>query len=716
MKFSYNWLQSFLDRKLPKPEKLAEILTMAVVEVEGVEKRGDDFSFEIDNKSITNRPDLWGHAGLAREIAAILKSKIKNQKSKIQIKSKKFNSKFKIQKLEVDVQEKKLCPRYMGIVIDNVKVSPSPKWMREKLEICGLQTINNIVDVTNYVMLELGQPMHAFDFEKIANINPKSQIPMTNQIPNPKSQIKKIVVRKAKQGEKIISLSGDGYNLNKNVLVIADSENPIAIAGIKGGKKAEIDSKTKTIILEAANFEPINIRKSAKTLDLRTEAAIRFEKNLDPNLAETAMNRAITLIKEIIPGAETASHFIDKKSFKEKTQKIRLHFEYVNKKIGLEIKKAEAAGILKRLGFEIKNFKDHLIVEIPSWRKGDISIKDDLIEEIARVYGYDNILSEMPKVELKPSPLNPERKLERKIKNILINNFGFSEVYNYSFVGKRQLEKLKADYEDYIGLANPISSDQTIMRQSLIPNLILDTKNNLRYFENFRIFEIGRIFTKEKSDNKINKKENKSLPKQEKFIAGVFAEKNNCEPFYKVKHCLGDLFKQLNIDIDFQIAKEKEISSWMHPSRSVDVVSKKKKIGIVSELNPLIAESFGIKERVGIFEVSFYEIFKLSGEENRYQPILKFPSVVFDLSIIIDRKILWQDIQDLARKIGGHLVRKVEPFDVYEGKNIPAGKKSLAFHITYQADDRTLKDEEVKKIEEKIIKGLEEKLGAEIRK
>jgi len=713
MKFSYNWLQSFLDRKLPKPEKLAEILTMAVVEVEGVEKRGDDFSFEIDNKSITNRPDLWGHAGLAREIAAIIKSNSKVYPLQdLRIKSQK--SKVKSYNLEVIIKESKLCPRYMGVVIDNVKVSPSPKWMREKLEACGLQTINNIVDVTNYVMLELGQPMHAFDFEKLESSKLKAQ---SSKLQLKLQNFKRtIIVRSAKKGEKIITLDNGEYDLDENTLVIADSEDPIAIAGIKGGKKAEIDSKTKTIILEAANFEPINIRKSAKTLDLRTEAAIRFEKNLDPNLAETAMNRAITLIKEIIPGTETASHFIDKKSFKEKTQKIRLPFEYINKKIGLEIKKVEAAGILKRLGFEVKNFKDHLIVEIPSWRKGDISIKDDLIEEIARVYGYDNILSEMPKVELKSSPLNLERKLERKIKNILINNFGFSEVYNYSFVGKRQLEKLKADYEDYISLANPISSDQTIMRQSLIPNLILDTKNNLRYFENFRIFEIGRIFTKEKSDNKINKKENKSLPKQEKFIAGVFAEKNNCEPFYKVKHCLGDLFKQLNIDIDFQIAKEKEISSWMHPSRSVDVVSKKKKIGIVSELNPLIAESFGIKEKVGIFEVSFYEIFKLSGEENRYQPILKFPSVVFDLSIIIDRKILWQDIQDLARKIGGHLVRKVEPFDVYEGKNIPADKKSLAFHITYQADDRTLKDEEVKKIEEKIIKGLEEKLGAEIRK
>jgi phenylalanyl-tRNA synthetase beta chain len=363
MKFSYNWLQSFFDKKLPRPEKLAEVLTMHSFEVEDVEKFGKDFVLDID--VLPNRTDCYSHFGMAREISAILGLKLKEEKGNLEedknLKAENFAS----------IKVVSGCQRYSAKIIFDAKVKESPDWIKERLEVCGIKPINNVVDITNYVMLELGQPLHAFDLEKIEG--------------------KKIIVRFAKKGEKILTLDDEEYDLDKDILVIADSKKPIAIAGIKGGKETGISEKTKVILLESANFDPITIRRGSIKLDLKTDASMRFSHGLDSNLTEIAANRAAYLISEICGGkvAKGILDFYPKKVF---PKKIKLEIGKVESLLGTKIPKQKILKILKSLGFKVNQ---KLIVEVPTFRR-DVSIQEDLIEEIGRIYGYEKIEKKFP--------------------------------------------------------------------------------------------------------------------------------------------------------------------------------------------------------------------------------------------------------------------------------------------------------------------------------
>jgi len=689
MLFSYNWLQSFFKGKLPKPEKLAEFLTMHSFEVENLKKVKGDWIFDI--AVLPNRaPDCFSHLGIAREISVLtgltlssLLSEIKEDKD---IKAKDF--------VLVEVKDKIACPRYTARVITDIKVAPSPKWLKDRLKSCGLRPINNIVDIVNYVMLETGQPLHAFDFEKISGVqNQKSKL-----------KTKNIVIRKTKKGEEIVTLDEEKYDLDENILIIADIEQPLAIAGIKGGKKAEIDEKTKIVVLESANFYPQVIRKGSRIINLRTDASLRFEHGIDPNLTEIAINRAASLIQEITGGKVTKG-LIDFYSKKVLPKKIKLDLDYVEGLLGVKIPKKEIKNILKRLGFKIEEVSSQqLLVEILTFRL-DISIPEDLIEEVGRIYGYEKIPKVFPRAALVPSAKNSELFWERKIKNIL-KETGFSEVYNYSFIGQKDISLYQfARSKEVIEIENPISSFNRYLRPSLIPNLLKNTKENLKWFDEIKIFELGKIFYK----------------KEKKMLSGVLAKKESKdEEFFELKGIIDFLLNKLGISNVYydqykQTPEASSIKIW-HSAKCAEIKIDGEEIGFLGEIHPTILEKTGIKEKVFVFDIDFEKLAKLSSEEQEYQPVSIHPSAIRDLAVLVPGGTKVEEVLNKIEVTGGELVRDVDLFDIYSGEEIPEGKENFAFHIIYQAEDRTLSSKEIDKIYQKIIKVLEENPEWEVRK
>ena len=654
MKVSYNWLQSFFDKKLPSPEKLADLLSSHSFETEVIERVGSDYALDVD--VLPNRAhDCLGHLGVAREIGAILGMKVSNSSviaSPAKQSSIAMNDEIAASRtprndrvkdfLKIKVGDKKLCPRYTARMVVDVKVGPSPEWIQERLKVCGLKPINNIVDTVNYVMLETGQPMHAFDFDKIAG-EPKT-----------------LIIRRAKKGEKIISLDNETYELDENILVIADEKSPLCIAGMKGGKDAEIDKETKRIVLEAANFDSRIIRKAFNQLKLRTDASWRFENGLDPNSTSSAMDMAVALIDgQILKGV------VDIYPNKVKPKTIKLDAKKVRSLLGVNISDKEIVAILKKLGFEIKN---KFQVTVPTCRL-DISIQEDLIEEIGRLYGFEKIPSRLPLAALIPPKRNDDLIYQNKIKDILVN-LGFSEALNYSLIGDAEIE-----------LANPISQEQKYLRPSLALNLLKNIESNKRYFNEVRLFEIGRVF--ERDNNKVIEKK--------KLGAALFPS-----DFYRLKGIIETLLNKMQIS-----------DVWYEDELERDDL-KRAKVIVGNDLLGWIGDN--------IFELDFEKIVELATEERIYSPPSKYPAVVRDVALLVEPGTKIVEVMNLINTAGGSLISDVDLFDMYEGEEIPDGKKSLAFRVIYQADDHTLTDKEVNALQEKVMKALEDEGGWEVRK
>ena len=698
MLFSYNWLQSFFKSKLPSPEKLADLLSRHFAEVEELRKENKDFLLDIDVRP-NRAPDCFSHLGIARECAALTKLKIKNalvrpadgsrKKLKI-IEDKKLKAKDFV---SVEVRPQQSCPRYTARVICDVKVGPSPKWIRDRLIVCGLRPINNIVDIANYVMLETGQPLHAFDLEKIEN--------------------RKIIVRFAKKGEKILTLDEEKYDLDEDILIIADEKSPLAIAGIKGGKKAEIDKKTKTVVLESANFNPKVIRRGSRKIDLKTDASWRFEHGIDPNLTEIAINRAAGLIQDI-SGGKITQGLVDFYPKKVLPKKIKLDLDYVEGLLGVKIPQKEIIKILKSLNFKIiqhlKSNIQHLIVEVPTFRL-DINIPEDLIEEIGRIYGYQKIPSTFPMSILIPPKRNLEIFWEDMAKNIL-KEAGFSEVYNYSFISEKDISiyQLNQHKSAVIEVENPTSADFQYLRPSLIPNLLKNIQKNQKFFKEMRIFELGKVF---KIANL-------------KFQNANFLEKRMLtalltgEAFYQAKGVVDSLLNKMGISniwfAEYQPTPEdSKISIWQ-PRKCAEIKIDGEEIGFLGEISPKILEILKIGGKVVVFDLDFEKLQKISSEEHEYQPISKYPAAIRDLAILVPQKVRVAEVLNRIYDAGGNLIRDVDLFDIYEGEELPEKKKNLAFHIIYQSADRTLSSKEIDEIQQKIIKAFQEEPEWEVRK
>lgn len=640
----------------------------------------DDIVFEFDNKSLTHRPDLWGHYGIARELAAITGEKLKKYEPKVKIPTKGESPKIKI-------ENTRLCPRYCGLIIKNIKVGESPTWLKRRLKVTGHGTHNNIVDVTNYVMTELGQPMHAFD----------------------KTYIKEqIVVRNAQKNEKIKTLEGKVVKLSEENLVIADQEKPVAIAGIIGGEHSGINEKTTDIILESANFHAANVRRTSTQHGIRTDSVQRFEKSLDPNMAEAAILRAAELILELCPDAEIAGPITDIRNFDDKKQKVTLNVAKTQSKMGVPISATEIKKILEALEFGLTK-KDHknFTVTVPSFRATkDVEIQDDIIEEVVRMYGYENIPASLPTLPTKLPQENNERFKKHRARELFSHGLGFHEVSNYSFYGKEDLEKSDLDEDLHLKILNYLSEEQSHLRTSLIPNLLKNIELNNKYLEEFKLYEIGRTYKELKE----------YMPLEEKQIAGVVVKKGKTDQgFYEAKGAVEAFFKKFGIK-NLETAQGVRNVSYAHPTKSLSYLEKNgQTIGKVFMLHPSIQNNYELEKcSIAIFKINFSEAIKLEDREKSFQDIPKFPKIDIDISVVIDRELPVQEIKEAIQAADQDLISAITLFDIYEGKNIEKGKKAIAYKIKLQAPDRTLTDQEMAKVQSQIFKNLE-KLGGIIR-
>ena len=666
MNFSYNWLQSFFEKKLDNPEKLAEILNEHFAEVESVEKKHNDFILSIDVRP--NRAgDCFSHFGIAQEISAILGYQFKKEKLLLPQKTKEKRL------FPVQVKEKKHCFRYTIKVINDVKISDSPTWLKQRLETCGLKPINNIVDIANYVMLETGQPLHAFDADKIAN---------------------KIIVRFGQKKEKIVTLDKNKYDLDEKVLVIADEKDVLAIAGIKGGEKAEIDQKTKTIILEAACFSPGIIRKASRKLSLKTDASLRFEHGVDPNLTEKAIIKAFNLIKEIAQG-KSGSDLIDFYPKKIKTKKIKIDFNYVEQLLGIKIPEKEIKRILSSLGFKISG----RIVEVPTNRQ-DVNLLEDLIEEIGRVYGYARIPAVLPKSFLCLPKKDKNLLSQEKIRDIL-KQVNFTEVYNYSFLSEQEQRIFNFSDQELIKLKNPLSQEQKYLTISLVPGILRNIEKNFRNFPEIMIFELAKVFQK------------KPAGLSEKIMLTGAINNND---FFQLKGIIDFLLNNLGINkLSYQDFSEKN-SNVYHVLKSAEIMVNNKKIGILAEVSPAILKKLEIKGNVILFDIDFEKLSEFISEKKQYQLIPKYPAATRDIALLVPEKTKVEQVLNKIKTAGGSLISEIDLFDVYQGKELPKNKKNLAFHIVYQSEKKTLTSTDIDELQSKIINFLEKNPEWSVRK
>lgn len=668
MKFSYNLLQSFVSSKLPKPEDLMQLIMKHSFEVEGLEKVGSDFVFDIN--VLPNRaPDCFAHMGMARECAVISGLKLKD----VDFSMKEEGSNIK-DSLIIDIKEKKLCKRYTARIVRGIKIKESPKYIKDVLISCGLRPINNIVDITNYVMLETGQPLHAFDYDKLSG---------------------EIIIRRAKDKEEITTLDNEKIVLNKEVLVISDKKEAIAIAGIKGGDKAKIDENTVNIVLESANFDQKMIRKSSRSINLRTDASLRFEHNIDTNLTEKAVNRVAKLVLEVA-GGKIDKGIADVSSVNIKSKEVKLNLKKAEKVLGISLDKKKSKEILETLGFEVKGKGEWFNVKVPSCRM-DVEIEEDLIEELGRINGYDKIESTFPETILFSPKRNEDIFWEGRIQDAL-KAIGLNEVYTYSFIGEKDKEIFSYRNENLVELENPMSVDYKYMRPSLIPNILKVVQKNQANFDNIEIFEIGKIFNSKGKE-----------VKEKRMLSGAIKLKK--DSFYQLKGSIDYLLNGLGLsDIyydDYQATPDNSNINIWHTGRIAEIKVDGKEIGFLGEINEDILKLMKIKGKVAVFNLEFEKIKELAKEEHHYQEISSYPEAIRDLSIIVPNRIKVVDVLNIINRVGGMIVRDVDLFDIYEGENLEENMKSLAFHIIYQSKDKTLKSEEIDKIQQKIIKELE---------
>lgn len=682
MKYSYTWLKDLSGTK-KSPERLAELLTMRAFELENMKTEEKETQMEFS--VLPNRGhDALSHIGMAREICAC-----EGRKLKLKLRFK-FNELIKssLEKgLKVEIRDKKFCIRYIGAVLENIKITPSPKWMQKKLLVCGVKPINNIVDITNYVMLETGQPLHAFDKSKVKSQKSKNII----------------IVRRAEEGEKIKLLDEKIYKLRENDLVIADSAKTLALAGVMGGFDSSITDKTTSIIFESANFNSTSIRKTRFLHNITTESSYRFERNIDPNLAEIGMMRAIELIYDICGKDIKVTSFIDVYPKKIKPWQIKLNTNYTNRLLGENIPAAKMKNILENLDIKLlkRPTPKAMVFEIPTYRI-DLKTQEDLIEEIGRIYGYENIKEQAPVAKVKTPLQNLKRDFENKLRDIL-TGLGFSEVMNYSFYGADEIAKCNLKVEDHIEVANPLSLDQQYLRWSLAPNIIKNVELNLKNFPRIQIFEIGNEFCKIGN-----------VSKEDIVLVGAMAHKSIKEsPFSELKGKIEGLLTKLGYNnVQYSILNTQYL--FWHRSRTAEIFLNNKEIGKIGEVNPIVLQKYSIKSRIAVFNIRLSEIIEKVGypKEKIYYSISKFPIVERDISMFIQEDIVFSEIEAKIRESGGKLLKRVELFDIFEKE----GKKSLALRLQIGSDVKTLTSAEIDTVMKKIISALEKDLKIKVRK
>ncbi|WP_195940542.1 phenylalanine--tRNA ligase subunit beta [Romboutsia sp. 1001713B170131_170501_G6] len=629
----------------------------------------------IEFEITSNRPDCRSIIGLAREAAVTVGKELKFPEIKV-------NGSDEEMQFEIDIQTD-LCKRYCGKVVKDVKVGPSPYWMQRRLIEAGMRPINNIVDITNYVMLELGQPLHAFDLEDI--------------------KYNKMTVKLAEQGEKFTTLDGVERELTSDMLVIGNEEKTLDLAGIMGGENSEVKDTTTSIFLEGASFAKESIRATSKKLGLRTEASSRFEKGIDVNLAETAVNRACQLIEELGCG-RVLNGMLDYYPVKEEVQKITVNPMRINKLLGVNVPMDQFISILERLEFKCNLVSsDKLELEVPSFRL-DIAEDADILEEIARIYGYENIPAATLEGNATAGVKTDKQKFTDKIVSSSIAA-GLNEILTYSFVSPRGVDRINLSSEDsrrnFVKLMNPLGEETSVMRTTLIPNMLEVLSTNVAHkVEEVSAFECGNTFTPQEG-----------LPVEtKKYCIGMYGKDVD---FFSIKGVVESVLSNVGFK-GYEIEPEKTNPTF-HPGRCAKVMFNGECIGTFGELHPDVIENYDLGQRVYVCEMNVECVFENTSTEKTYTPLPKYPSTSRDIALLVKDEVYVKEIEDIIKANAGGLVESYKLFDVYKGAQIEEGYKSIAYSITYRSIEKTLTDEDVAKVHDKILNELSEKLGATLR-
>ncbi len=686
MFISLNWLRELTGTKLGA-EEVRDRLTGVGLAVDAVEARGDDAVLDVEVPS--NRGDCLSHLGIARELAVIEKSQVSSPTSQVP-KAKDKTSDF----ASVEIRDPDLCPRYTARVVRGVKIAPSPDWLIKKLEAIGQRPINNVADITNYVLHEFGQPLHAFDLAKLAE--------------------KSIIVRRAVHGEMLKTLDGVERKLDHEMLVIADATRAVAVGGVMGGEESEISNSTTDVLIESAYFNASSVRRTGKLLALHTEASHRFERGTDPEGVLPALNRCVALICEIAGGVATEDA-IDVYPNPLKTRSANLRPARIEAITSLQVKESEARRILTALGFSLRvEHEAALTFDLPSWRH-DVSIEEDLVEEVARHVGYDQIQTALPPASLAGEYHSTEKR--KRALRLALSAQSFSEAINFSFIElNNDFESIPtfANQAGLVTLRNPIIEESSRMRQTLLPGLLNSIRHNLNHgIRDVRLFETGRIFAASSDETQLPaEREALALVATGGVLEADRAQASRELDFFDVKGALEAAIEGMDLPAArFEAANVKHL----RPGQSAAIYANGVQVGSIGRLAEAIVADFKFRQTVFVAELDLTSLLEMAERPVLYSPLPRFPSIVRDVSLLVNREVSVAELLAAARNQRSGTFIAASFVGTYEGEGIADSKRSVTLRFEYRADDRTLRDEEIDEVHWPIVKVLQEKFDAEIR-
>lgn len=651
-----------------------------------------DWVIEVDNKSITHRPDLWGHFGFARELAAIYDRELAPYPAPEPL----FGDAAAV---PVEILDEVACPRYVAYLIEGVSIGPSPSWMRYLLQAVGQRPISNIVDLSNFVMFDLGQPNHTFDADRLRG--------------------GRITVRRARAGEVLTTLDEIERKLCPDDLLICDGDEAVAVAGVMGGATSEVGEPTTRLVLESANFEPTGVRRTAQRLGLRTEASARFEKSLDPCWALHAADRFAALIQEICPGARVAAPASDAGSWKRPGSTIRLRHEMLERRLGTAVERDRVQTILHGLGFATRAQGAELDVDVPTWRATkDVTLEADLVEEIGRMIRYDNIPEQAPSMPVLPPHRDEARELKRVLGDAMAGPLGFFEALNYSFLADEMIGVLGEDPGSYLEVLNPIAAGLVRMRREAIPSLLGSLVDNLRREERVALFEFAKGYLPEHLDER-------AQPTERHWLGAVLAHRPGSAPpaapwadgaYRRITGVLEELLLRAGVEeFTLEASAPSDAPAWAHPGCCARILSAGTELGRVAEIHPRVLQALEIEAEVGGFQVDLAEILAVRTRLRQFRALPRFPGRHLDVSIAVAPEVLAADLAGAIRAVDPERVARVELFDVYSGESLGGGRKSMAFKLVLQSDQRTLSDKDLARFLDKLDRTLQ-RAGHELRR
>lgn len=683
MILSYRWLNEYVDVNMLGADigTLVEALTGVGLKVEGLEPYNSDY--QLDVEVTTNRPDCLNHLGVAREIAAHFRLALKKPDLSAPPSDSGLSKKYPT---SVEILAPELCPRYAARIVTDIRIEPSPEWLQKRLESVDQRPISNIVDITNYVLFALGHPLHAFDYDRL--------------------QEGRIVVRRAAEGESITTLDGRQRSLDPSVLAICDAEKPVAVAGVMGGEESEISDSTRTLLLESAYFAPMSVRQTSKKLGLRTEASYRFERGADPEMPVRALNLATRLITEIA-GGRCAGDVIDENPLPHQRLRVPLREKRIQQVMGMDIPAAEVEETLQRLEFQLeKEDPGGWQVTVPGFRV-DVSIEDDLVEEAARHYGYEKVPGHYPP-PTQAGRRDPAAFRRRTVSDLLVG-LGFYEAYNYAFSDPGREALFRSDSEDLVALLNPLSEVDSHLRGSLLPGLLKVLQHNLNHgAENVRLFETGHVFS-HAADQGRTEEERLGL-----IAEGKLAESWISSPqpfaFFHLKGVVEAVASSLKVKFDYCKA---ELPGF-HPGRCARIVWQESEIGKMGELHPELCERLKLQNRPVAAEIVLDRLPRPPAEITAI-PLSRFPSVERDISLVVDKGVEFGRINAAVRSLKLVEFKDFRLIDFYRGSNLPQDKISLTVRLTLAHPERTLTQDEVGELTDRVVQELRQRFGVELR-